>query len=270
MTRQCLYLSPHFDDAALSCGGLIRQLVLAETQVLVVTIFAGEPPRADISPFAAGMHARWGGVAHPATMRREEDRKAVDLLGADYLHLAYPDAIYRSAGGSFLYASDEDLFGPLRPEDMGLVSQVAASVDGIGPLRDTTIYAPLAVGNHVDHQLVRDAILSLDAPSSIVVFYEDYPYVEEPGALTQALEALRPEQWELELREFDEQCLKAKIEAITAYQSQMATLFDSEQAMAQRVRDYVRAISPEHRLAERYWRLKEGDNLIRGGQRIAT
>ncbi len=270
MTSQCLYLSPHFDDAALSCGGLIRQLVLEETQVLVVTIFAGEPPPADISPFAAGMHARWGDVAHRATVRREEDRKAMDLLGANYLHLEYPDAIYRSAGGSFLYASNEDLFGPLRPEDTGLVSQVAASVDGMGPFRDTTIYAPLAVGNHVDHQLVRDAILSLDAPPSTVVFYEDYPYVEEPGALTQALEALRPEQWELELREFDEQCLKTKIVSIGAYQSQMATLFGSEQATAQRVRDYVRAVSPEHRLAERYWRLKEGDNLIRGGQRIAT
>jgi LmbE family N-acetylglucosaminyl deacetylase len=264
MTGQCLCLSPHFDDAALSCGGLIRQLVLEETQVLVVTIFAGEPPLADISPFAASMHARWGDVAHPSTMRREEDRKAMDLLGADYLHLAYPDAIYRSAHGSFLYNSDEDLFGSLRPEDMGLVSQVAASVGGIGPFRDTTIYAPLAVGNHVDHQLVRDAILSLDAPPSTVVFYEDYPYVEEPGALTQTLEALGPEQWELELRELDEQCVKAKIAAIAAYQSQMTTLFDSEQVMAQRVRDYVRAVSPENRLAERYWRLKEGDKLIIG------
>ena len=78
MTRRCLYLSPHFDDAALSCGGLIRQLVLEDTQVLVATIFAGEPPPADISPFAAGMHARWGDVEHSSTVRREEDRKAMD------------------------------------------------------------------------------------------------------------------------------------------------------------------------------------------------
>ena len=257
MARKCLYLSPHFDDAALSCGGLIRQTVLEGDHVIVVTIFGGQPPQPDISSFAADLHARWGESTHPTDVRGEEDKMAMDLLGAEYLHLAYPDAIYRSADGSFLYQSDEELFGPLRNEDSGLVQQIAASVEDIAPPADGSIYAPLAVGNHVDHQLVRAALISLVSRSSMVAYYEDYPYVEVPGALTQTLECLRPQQWKLEVREVDDYCLKAKVEAIAEYQSQMATLFGSGQLMTQRVQDYMRAVSPENGLAERYWRPKE-------------
>jgi hypothetical protein len=232
-------------------------MVLEGDHVIVVTIFGGQPPQAEISSFAAGLHARWGESTHSVDVRGEEDKKAMRLLGAEYLHLAYPDAIYRSANGSFLYQSDDELFGPLRKEDSGLVQRIAASVEGLAPPGDSSVYAPLAVGNHVDHQLVLAAIISLVFRSSMVAYYEDYPYVEVPGALTQTLEGLKLQQWELELREVDEHCLKAKIDAIGAYQSQMATLFGDEQEMAQRVQDYMGAISPQHGFAERYWRPKD-------------
>ena len=38
-----LYLSPHFDDAALSCGGQIATWTAAGQSVLVVTITGGDP-----------------------------------------------------------------------------------------------------------------------------------------------------------------------------------------------------------------------------------
>lgn len=43
-----LFLSPHFDDVALSCGGMIDQLIGAGATVEVWTIFSGFPA----SPFS--------------------------------------------------------------------------------------------------------------------------------------------------------------------------------------------------------------------------
>jgi LmbE family N-acetylglucosaminyl deacetylase len=254
MRKRALYLSPHLDDAALSCGGLIHQQVLGGTEVLVLTIFAGAPRRGDLSEFVAQMQARWGNDPSPVARRREEDRRAMDLLGAECLHLDYPDAIYRGHGSSFLYHTDEELFGSLHPADGDLQSEVAAAIFAVTSSPHSIVYAPLAVGNHVDHQLVRNALLALHARLSDVVFYEDYPYVDRPGALTSTLEALRTRVWESGLQMFDQACLQTKIEAIAAYQSQMTTLFGDATAMTLRVREYARAVSSEEGFAERYWR----------------
>src|SRR5262252_6924938 len=37
-----LFLSPHYDDVALSCGGTVAQTADAGTHALIVTIFGGE------------------------------------------------------------------------------------------------------------------------------------------------------------------------------------------------------------------------------------
>jgi LmbE family N-acetylglucosaminyl deacetylase len=142
----------------------------------------------------------------------------------------------------------------MHPSEVRLVSQLTAIVDGLSTSAEVVMYAPLAVGNHVDHQLVRDSLLGAHNCSRQVVFYEDYPYVDVPGALTRALTTLGTREWESELSSLDESCLKAKIMAIAAYQSQMATLFGGQKAMAERVRQYSRAVSPDQGFAERYWR----------------
>jgi LmbE family N-acetylglucosaminyl deacetylase len=253
---RAIYWSPHLDDAALSCGGQIRRQVTSGTSVLVVTVFAGEPQGLDFSAYATQIHGKWGMTNHPVRRRREEDRRAMGLLGAEYMHLAYADAIYRFSDDSFLYQSDQGLFGPVHPSEVTCASRLAAIVDGLCVSRDVIMYAPLAVGNHVDHQLVRDSLLSLhDCPRQLL-FYEDYPYVDMPGALTRALTTLGTQDWESELTPLDEACLQAKIRAIAAYRSQLAALFGSKKAMAERVRQYSRAVSPDHGLAERYWRTR--------------
>ena len=104
-----IYLSPHLDDAVLSCGGRIWQQARAGGRVLVVTVFASPPaPGAPLSPFARSLHARWGHPAGAVARRQEEDRAAVAILGAQAVHWPYADCIYRQApGGRFLFT----LFG---------------------------------------------------------------------------------------------------------------------------------------------------------------
>jgi LmbE family N-acetylglucosaminyl deacetylase len=47
-----IYLSPHFDDAVLSCGGLIFEQARQGIPIEIWTIFAGNPPPGPLSMFA--------------------------------------------------------------------------------------------------------------------------------------------------------------------------------------------------------------------------
>ena len=47
-----IYLSPHFDDAVLSCGWLIWQQAQAGQRVEIWTVCAGEIPPGPLTPFA--------------------------------------------------------------------------------------------------------------------------------------------------------------------------------------------------------------------------
>jgi LmbE family N-acetylglucosaminyl deacetylase len=268
VSTKAIYLSPHLDDAILSCGGSISSQALSGTEVLVVTVFAGIPSTAELSPLATELHNRWGNTQSPVVSRRQEDRNAMSILGAEFLHLGFPDAIYRSDGDSFLYQSDQDLFGSLHPSDASLVAQVAASLATMQGLRRSAVFVPLAVGNHVDHQLVRDAVLATDSLLGPALFYEDYPYVERPGGLTRALEALGPEGWMPEVKPLTEGDLRAKVSAINAYRSQISTLFGDEERMTRRVRDYARTVSPDQEYGERFWRFSGDHDLPRASTSV--
>ena len=71
---QWIFISPHLDDVALSCGGLVWRLAQEGQQVSIWTVLAGDPPDEDYSEFARINHQRWGisGVEAIA-MRREEE-----------------------------------------------------------------------------------------------------------------------------------------------------------------------------------------------------
>src|SRR5581483_1203116 len=93
---QHVFVEPHFDDVALSCGGSVLAYAARGEAVLVVTIFAGNPgAAADVTAFAAGQHARWGAAHDPIAERQREQRAALARLGADWLPLPWQDAIYR-------------------------------------------------------------------------------------------------------------------------------------------------------------------------------
>ena len=252
-----VYLSPHLDDAVLSSGGLIHQQVKAGRRPLVITLFAARPPDDEaLSEFALSQHTRWGNSADIAAIRWAEDQAALATLGADYLRLNYRDCIYRGRrrmsdptqadDSTWYYASEQAIFGPVHPAEQGLPVELAAALSEFILAGDgVTLYAPLTVGNHVDHQLVFAAALILRAQGWQVRFYEDYPYAQTEGALAAALESRGVAHWRSEVMPLDEDDLAAKIEAIDCYQSQLEVLFGSAEAMPDRVRDYVTLVGGE-------------------------
>jgi len=257
-----VYLSPHYDDAALSCGGLIHQQTRTEELALVLTVFAA-PPDSDenLSPFARHQHENWGAPADAVAMRQTEDQTALARLGADYLRLKFTDCIYRGEKkpGEWFYTSNDDLFGPVHADDLPLVAEIAAAVTEMVPEDESvTLYAPLAVGNHVDHQLVNMAARQLQLHGYRVVFYADYPYADPfyagryaPG-LTDTLAAYQNVDLNLERRPLNATDLAAKIAAVQAYSSQLGVLFGSPAEAENRLTAYA-IHAGQGRPAERLW-----------------
>jgi LmbE family N-acetylglucosaminyl deacetylase len=251
-----IYLQPHFDDAALSCGGAIAVQKLAGMHVLVVTVFGGVPGDESVSPFAAQNLQRMSLSRSPrdaVRQRREEDAAALELLGADTLWLDYPEAIYR--GSPPYYASEEAIFGSVNPGDLNLDSELAALVARMHELAPlAVIYAPLGIGHHVDHQLCCSAADRLAQQKVNVKFYEDFPYVSRQGALTTRQKDLGITM-EPELVEISG-VVRAKEEAIARYGSQVPHLFQTEERMRQSVREYSSSLRRAYPgiFIERYWR----------------
>jgi len=239
-----VYLSPHLDDAVLSCGGRIWQQVQAGERVLVVTVFAAPPtPGSPLSPFAQELHTRWDYPADAVTRRQKEDLAALALLGAETVHWPYSDCIYRrTSDGSFLYDSEEALWGDVHSVDKGLVAELGARLAALPLIQDSAVYAPLGVGQHVDHKIVRCAA---KGSGHAFAYYEDFPYAEQ-AALTKG-------QYRTELILLSEEALEAKIAAIACYRSQLSTFWTNSAEMAAAVRAFAERTG-SGRLAERYWK----------------
>ena len=123
----------------------------------------------------------------------------------------------------------------------------------------TTLFAPLTVGHHVDHQLAHAAARHLLSLGYKLAFYEDYPYADPVFAgryaptLETTLAGLPPPPLQPQLRLLSEANLTAKIDSIRAYESQMAMLFAGDTEMAELMRNYALHVG-QGQLAERVWR----------------
>jgi LmbE family N-acetylglucosaminyl deacetylase len=241
-----LYLSPHFDDAALSCGGQIATLTAAGQSVLVVTITGGEPPVDDSpSDTVQQLHERWatsllveGRPGEAAELmvaqRRAEDRAALAVLGAEWLHLSFLDCIYRCGpDGDALYPGPVDMFGPPNPDDDATLAALAEALADLPPAG--RVYLPLGVGGHVDHLATRRAAERVFAAP---VYYEEYPYTARPGALAVAL-ADRPQRfqktsevWTAATVWLSAAALATKTAAVAAYASQLSSFFTGPDDLA--------------------------------------
>jgi LmbE family N-acetylglucosaminyl deacetylase len=248
-----VFVQPHFDDVALSCGGTVA--MLAETvSPLLVTVFAGEPAGAS-NEFARMQHERWGLLDSEAVLaRRREDADAAIMLGSSVRvrWFDYPDAIYRRTA----YGSEDGLFSEVVTEDYPLVFEIVGRLGELGEI----FFLPLAVGRHVDHQLVFNAGLELETRGAEVWFYADLPYALAETEFTARLELL--ELSEFEAVEPTAVALDKRWAAVECYRSQLPVLFrgmDDPRAMFE---DFGRS-DEDDKVVERFWRLKPGDGTLR-------
>ena len=141
-----IYLSPHLDDAAFSCGGLIWQQAAAGDAVEICTVFSEGLP----AEFPAPCCDSWPGVDFDTMKRRqEEDAASCRLLGAAPRHLGLRDACCRRSEGtgSWLYPSLHAVTGRLAPADLPTADSVLALLMRLP--EGSSVVSPLALGNHV-------------------------------------------------------------------------------------------------------------------------
>ncbi len=226
-----IYLSPHFDDAVLSCGGLIWEQTRLGIPVEAWTICAGDPPPGALSPQAQKCHLEWGtaGAEETVALRRVEDRQALQIVGAAWRHLPFPDCIYRrSSEGEALYP--DRYTGPRHPTEANLPVEIAARVQKeLEP--DDCLVCPLTVGGHLDHILVREAAEKLRRP---LLYYAEIPYLlDYPRTLGPVVSGL-----EEVVQTISENGLAAWLASISAYPSQVPALFKSDISMREKMRLY--------------------------------
>jgi LmbE family N-acetylglucosaminyl deacetylase len=225
-----IFVSPHLDDAVLSAGGLIHAQTQAGIPVEIWTVMCGFPPPGELSPFAQALHTLWQTTSTDETIRvrRAEDVQAAGILGATTQHFDFLDAIYRRGeSGQWLYS---DIYEPPHPDEPRLPRQIADSL--AARLRpDDALVCQLALGPHVDHLIVRQAVEMLGRP----LYYDaDIPYLFKfPEQLEPQIAGMREE-----LRPVSAPGLARWTEAVAAYRSQISMLFDSPENMRQAVGDY--------------------------------
>jgi LmbE family N-acetylglucosaminyl deacetylase len=243
-----IFVSPHYDDVALSCGGTLA-LEARHGHALVVTVFAGDQPEA-LNPFAEFQHRRWGHAGDAVDERRREDSAAMAVLGCDYRWLEFPDAIYRDN----LYLTDEELFGPVKPEDEPVTEAIADALLSIATkTQPKIVYLPLAVGNHVDHQICTELGLRLVAGGATVLYFEDFPYAATPGAVEERIATFGPRLTPTIVS--IEETIEKRLTAIKCYASQLATIFRHYGDPETVVREYARSLGSDS-YAERFWKLR--------------
>ena len=255
--RQHMYLSPHLDDAALSCGGNIHAQCQRGSEACVITLFAASPAEASPTEYAEELRTRWGGATDPVAERRREDRLAMAHLGATIEHWEWCDCVYRfdPTTDTALYPTEVSIFEDVHPLEGALHIELARRLaDQINP-SGILLYAPLGVGHHVDHQIVHRAARRLFEQGFPVLFYEDFPYAGDQQAVEQALTQCGAGAWQMRVVHLCIADLDAKCRSIAAYRSQISTFWQDDDEMRQFVREQTQ--NAKGRLAERYWQLSD-------------
>ncbi|MCR4313010.1 MAG: PIG-L family deacetylase [Candidatus Roizmanbacteria bacterium] len=176
------FISPHLDDAILSAGGLINYLK-DRKKIKIITVFT-EGDKLFLK-------------------RRIEDMNVCRYLGIEYLHLGFTDVLWR------------DIFN-LKKERI-LVKAITNKIKKlIKNSEDPIIFAPLSIGNHIDHRIVNK--ICKDNFTN-VIYWEDYPYNLKSNLLPEFIKKNRFLYFEYKKRLFEKEKL------IKFYDSQIMDLF---------------------------------------------
>ena len=204
-----IYLSPHYDDAILSCGALIRRQALTQS-VKVFTVF--------------GL---------PLGTRSDEDSRAVKYLRAIPISGQRYEAMFREGFDpkSVLGHELTEVLPSGSATDPYRIPPEMAFADLMGH----EVFCPLGVGGHIDHIVVRRLVglLSLN-----VWYWEDLPYcfTRDIAPWTQGMVSkIIPVA--INSPEF-----KLWMDAISRYESQIPGLFGTVTEMKAKFRQYLKEV----------------------------
>lgn len=178
------FISPHLDDAIFSAGDLLATLSKSSHPVSVVNVFTAPPPAAltlSAKAFLRQCQAESG--ASLQAKRVTEDSLVLSRLGIVPTNLNLPEALWREKNHA-LYNIFPELGavyptyrwhiskGSVSPSDAPFLKALSKKLAAIVP-KNAYVLAPLGIGNHVDHIVVRDACRAVFGK---VGYWADFPY----------------------------------------------------------------------------------------------
>lgn len=151
-------VSPHIDDAILSCGVAIQRHLAQGDDVTILNVFN------------AGTNAR---------NRRQEEIGAAASIGADVVFLDELDAPDRNP---VYWSTIQLFFGDIAEVPAEYIDKIEKRLtEFFSAYKVDLAYFPLAAGNHIDHRVAYAA--SRRIRNAAVRYYEDRPYILWPGVL---------------------------------------------------------------------------------------
>jgi LmbE family N-acetylglucosaminyl deacetylase len=246
---KCYFVSPHFDDAVFSAGGLITNLLKNGVCVDIINVFT----KASSEPYtiSAKRFIKSCGYSNADDLyidREIEDKKVFSSIGIKPIKLDLIDAIWRRKKvPGFLKLITQFLpeiehvypvfslnmkFGKYSLHDQELLNIIyskLSNVIGTKSKRKAILFCPIGIGNHMDHLIVRDACINY---FDNVVLWEDVPY-----------SSYRSENQEFIIHNnltkynftFD---VKIKSKLANGYKTQIQTIFNSDKASLPTIEHY--------------------------------
>lgn len=186
-SSEVIFVSPHFDDAVLSCGQLMTELSKKGKRIKVVNVFT----KAHNGPYtlSAKTFLSTSGGYQKATKlylhRGKEDYDALSSIKVKkIINLGFTDALFRKT-------KTTNWISKLIPETMHLyptyrwhiiknnisdkdnsILKVSAQLSKLAK-KNAIIFAPLGIATHVDHIITKEACEKL---KNKIVYYSEFPY----------------------------------------------------------------------------------------------
>lgn len=194
-----VFISPHFDDAIGSVGGVMKRLVESGEECCVMTIMTAVPWN----------HPKY---AYYVLHRRSENNRAARALKCSVKNAPFLDVPYRKEMRKQIKQAKKQLF-TVEVTEYDLVEKIRDYILA-NTKPDDILFAPAGLGNHIDHRIVNMAVGDLDRR---VYFYEEFYYdiegKESPLTADYAYVYLTPQE------------ITEKLEAMLMYKKTLRKLF---------------------------------------------
>lgn len=166
--RRIVILSPHMDDAVLSCGGLMAGHS-KKIPILVVTFATKDPVfiNREESEFLRKIDLA------PPRIRIAEEKRALKKVGARLKELGFEDGVYRRGrDGKLLYPDRLFNYRTVPAKDRKTLVAAERKLKRLLKRNDLLLF-PMGFGGHIDHVLCRTVGHKLKISK---LAYEDFPY----------------------------------------------------------------------------------------------
>lgn len=168
--QTALFISPHLDDVAFSCGGTLIKLADENWCTILCTIFTKSVLHPKGFALACQLDKNLSPDIDYMQLRRTEDAEFARIANAsEAIHLDYAEAPHRG------YDSAPDLFNGVHENDeiwREIAGRINETVEAFEP---SVIFAPQGIGNHVDHLQTIKAVLANNFLAKLF-WYQDLPY----------------------------------------------------------------------------------------------